>query len=306
MINYNNMSNYNNLNLPDLVVWATPLFAILVILEMLASKKIEKIHYEARDTFASLAMGFGNQIINLGLHSIVVATIIFFYQHRLFEIGIGIWVFVACFFLEDLTYYWVHRIGHERRFFWASHIVHHSSQYYNLSTALRQTWTGNLALGFLFWAPLALLGIHPSIIFFFQGLSLVYQFWIHTETVDKMPKWFESFFNTPSHHRVHHATNPQYLDRNYAGILIIWDKIFGTFALEIEKPKYGIISNISSFNPFIIAFHEWVGIFKDVKSADNFGDKLKFIFNPPGWSPDNSRKTSKMIKAQFEEKTKRK
>lgn len=292
------MKEFIPLHLPDPVEWAVPLFAISVIGEMLYSRWNKNISYETKDTMASLAMGLGNQIVSIIMHGIIVATLIFAYQHRLFDIGVSLPVFIACFFLEDLTYYWVHRIGHEVRFFWASHVIHHSSQHYNLSTALRQTWTGNLALGFLFWTPLAFLGIHPSIIFFFQGLSLVYQFWIHTEAIDKMPKWFEAVFNTPSHHRVHHATNPEYLDKNYAGVLIIWDKIFGTFIPETEKPKYGIVSNLGTFNPFIIGFHEWIGIFKDIK-AKGISSAKNFMFGPPGWTPDNSRKTSKMIKEEY-------
>lgn len=293
---------YFDLNLPNPVEWAIPIFAILVIAEMIFAKFRKNIHYETKDTSASLLMGIGNQIMSLLLAGFVISAMIFVYEHRIFNIGIGVFAFVLCFFLEDLTYYWVHRLGHERRYFWASHIVHHSSQHYNLSTALRQTWTGNLALGFVFWLPLAFIGIHPSIIFLFQGISLIYQFWIHTEAIDKMPKWFEAVFNTPSHHRVHHATNPQYLDKNYAGVLIIWDKIFGTFIQEVEKPKYGIVSNLGTFNPVRIAFHEWIGIFKDLKNAKSKIEFWQYIFGPPGWSIDGSRKTSAMLKKEWNEK----
>lgn len=293
---------FSKLDLPEPVVWAIPLFAVLIIGEMFYSTKNKNISYEAKDTTSSLLMGMGNQIMSLLLAGFVAAATIFAYEHRIFNIGTGIFVFIICFFLEDLTYYWVHRLGHERRYFWASHVVHHSSQHYNLSTALRQTWTGNLALGFVFWLPLAFIGIHPSIIFFFQGLSLVYQFWIHTETIKKMPNWFEAFFNTPSHHRVHHATNPQYLDKNYAGVLIIWDKIFGTFIEETEKPNYGIVSNLGTFNPIRIAFHEWAGIFKDLKTAKSSNEVWNYLFGPPGWSIDGSRKTSAILKKEWQEK----
>lgn len=294
------MQNYFPLELPDIVAYAVPFFGLLVVLEIFLATKSKSVSYETKDTMASLGMGLGNQVLSLVLAGLVASITIFAYKHRFFELGTGPLVFFLCFFLEDLTYYWAHRIGHERRYFWASHVVHHSSQHYNLSTALRQTWTGNLSGGFLFWIPLALIGIHPAIIFMFQGISLVYQFWFHTEAIDKMPKWFEAVFNTPSHHRVHHATNPEYLDRNYGGVLIIWDRIFGTFVLESETPKYGIVSNLGTFNPLRIAIHEWVGIIKDVKNAKSLHELWGFIMGPPGWTPDGTRKTSEMIKLEWQ------
>ena len=157
------------------------------------------------------------------------------------------WTYVLLFFADDLAYYWFHRVHHEVRVFWASHVVHHSSQHYNLSTALRQTWTPMTALPF--WAPLALLGFAPWMILTQLAISLIYQFWIHTERVKKLPAPFEFFFNTPSHHRVHHGANEVYLDRNYGGILIIWDRIFGTFQGETERPVYGLTQNIRTFRP---------------------------------------------------------
>lgn len=298
------MKEYFQIDLPDVVGMATPLFALLIFIEMfLARRKNAEnpINYEAKDTTASLMMGFGSQIVKLPLNVLILGAYIFAYEHRIFELGTGPLVFVLCFFLEDMTYYWFHRFGHEIRYFWASHIIHHSSQYYNLSTALRQTWTGNLAGGFIFWLPMAWLGIHPAIIFLFSGISLVYQFWIHTEAIDKMG-WFEWFFNTPSHHRVHHATNPKYLDKNYAGVLIIWDRMFGTFIDEdkTEKPDYGIVSNLGTFNPVRIAFHEWQGILKDLLQAKSPKAMLGYLFGPPGWSEDGSRKTTAKIKEEWQ------
>jgi sterol desaturase/sphingolipid hydroxylase (fatty acid hydroxylase superfamily) len=209
-------------------------------------------------------------------------------------------VMVACFFAEDLAYYWFHRIAHERRWFWASHIVHHSSQHYNLTTALRQTWTGTLGLNFIFWLPLVYIGFPPLMVFLFSSISLVYQFWIHTETIARMGP-LEWVMNTPSHHRVHHAINAKYLDANYAGVLIIWDRLFGTFVPEDDKEKirYGIISQLGTFNPFRVAFHEWLGIWRDVTHAKSLREVWGYMFGPPGWSPDGSRKTSASIKAEW-------
>ena len=169
------------------------------------------------------------------------------------------WAWIAIFFLDDFTYYWFHRVSHECRFWWAAHVNHHSSQEYNLSTAVRQSWTSVIVGTWTPWIPLALLGFPPAMILAQQGFNLFYQFWIHTEVVRRMPAWFEYLFNTPSHHRVHHASNPRYLDRNYAGVLMVWDRLFGTFVEERdeEPARYGIMKNIETYNPIRIAFHEW-------------------------------------------------
>ncbi|WP_456377411.1 sterol desaturase family protein, partial [Lutibacter sp.] len=221
----------------------------------------------------------------------IVFVITFLYEnYRITTIPFAWWAWLLVFVGQDFFYYWFHRISHESRFFWASHVVHHSSQKYNLSTALRQTWTGSF-FGFIFYLALPLLGFHPLMIFTQMSISLLYQYWIHTELIHKMPRWFEAVFNTPSHHRVHHGSNPLYLDRNHAGILIIWDKLFGTFQPELEDEKvvYGLTSNINSFNPITIAFHEWVAIFKDVlTSKTSVANRIKYFIKPPGWKHDGT------------------
>jgi hypothetical protein len=183
---------------------------------------------------------------------------------------------------------------------WAAHVNHHSSQHYNLSTALRQTWTGNLTMGILFSLPLSWLGFHPVMIAICGGFNLIYQFWIHTEAIKRMPKWFEAVMNTPSHHRVHHATNPRYLDRNYAGVFIIWDKMFGTFTPEVddEPIRYGIVKQLGSFNLLWAVFHEWIGMIADIIRAP-WRHKLAYLLREPGWSHDGSRETSDMIRARW-------
>jgi sterol desaturase/sphingolipid hydroxylase (fatty acid hydroxylase superfamily) len=221
---------------------------------------------------------------------------------RIFTVPFAWWAWILLLFIEDLVYYWFHRISHENRFFWASHVVHHSSQKYNLSTALRQTWSGGF-LAFVFWLPLPLLGFHPVMILAQMSISLIYQYWIHTELIKKMPHWFELIFNTPSHHRVHHATNPQYLDRNHAGIFIFWDKWFGSFEPEVEKPTYGLVKNISSFNPLYVAFHEWIAMFKDVfTSKISFVNRLKYLIKPPGWKHDGTGILSDDIRKEWRNK----
>lgn len=284
-------------DIPPIVTYAVPAFVLLIVIEMFVVKFAKRGRYEARDSATSLAMGLGNRVMDIAFGGIVVAAYFWFYQFRLFDLGWTAPVLVACFFAEDLAYYWFHRTAHERRFFWASHVVHHSSQHYNLTTALRQSWTGALGLCFIFHLPLVLIGFPPLMVFMFSAISLVYQFWIHTEAIRRMGP-FEWVMNTPSHHRVHHATNAKYLDANYAGVLIIWDRLFGTFVPEDdkEKPHYGIVSQLGTFNPFRVAFHEWAGIWRDVRGAKSFREVLGYTFGPPGWSPDGSRKTSRSIK----------
>lgn len=289
--------------LPPIITYAVPGFVLLIIIEMIAVKLTKKGRYEYRDSASSLVMGLGNRVFGIAVGGLMVLAYFAVYQFRLFNLGWTWPVMVACFFAEDLAYYWFHRIAHERRFFWASHIVHHSSQHYNLTTALRQTWTGTLGLNFIFWLPLLYVGFPPLMVLMFSSISLVYQFWIHTELINRMGP-FEWIFNTPSHHRVHHATNAQYLDANYAGVLIIWDRMFGTFVPEDakEKPHYGIVSQLGTFNPFRIAFHEWAGIWRDVTHAKSLKDAVGYVFGPPGWSPDGSRKTSASIKAEWKKR----
>lgn len=282
------------------VSYAVPGFVLLVLLEMLWAWRKSPDSYEPRDTLTSLAMGFGSTIAGLLTAGLVGAAFAAVYQYRLFEIGWAWWAWIACFVLDDLAYYWFHRTAHRVRWFWASHVNHHSSQHYNLSTALRQTWTGTIAFSFIFRLPLLLIGFPPAMILFCAGLNLIYQFWFHTEAVDKCPRWFEAVFNTPSHHRVHHATNPLYLDRNYAGVFIVWDRMFGTFQPEVPeiRPHYGIVKQLGSFNLLWVSFHEWIGIGRDVWNAP-WGSKLGYVWREPGWSHDASRDTSDAIRERW-------
>ncbi|WP_374406955.1 sterol desaturase family protein [Pelagerythrobacter sp.] len=291
--------------MPDFspVDYAIPGFVLLVLAEMLWAWKRRPEAYEARDTLNSLAFGLGSTVAGVLLGGFALFVFLAAYEYRLFEIGWVWWAWIACFVLDDLAYYWVHRAGHRVRWFWASHVNHHSSQHYNLSTALRQSWTGAFTLGFAFKLPLVLLGFHPVMIAVVGGFNLIYQFWIHTEAIQRMPRWFEAVMNTPSHHRVHHATNPRYLDRNYAGVFIVWDRMFGTFETEdgSERIRYGIVKQLGSFNLLHSVFHEWIGMLHDIWRAP-WRHKLSYLLREPGWTHDGSRETSDMIRTRWRER----
>jgi len=282
-------------NFPNIILFAIPFFIIAMLLELYVTIKQGIKTYESKDAFSSIAMGLGNVFLGFFSKAIVLLAFFYIYENfRLFTIPIIWWSFILIFFADDFAYYWFHRISHECRIFWASHVIHHSSQRYNLSTALRQTWSGGF-YSFVFWLWLPLLGFHPGMIMLQMSISLLYQFWIHTEAIDKLPKWFEAIFNTPSHHRVHHGSNPLYLDRNHAGILIIWDKLFGTFQPELkdEKVVYGLVKNINTFNPIRIAFIEWLHLFKDVFSGrKTLKNRILYLIKPPGWRHDGTGKVS--------------
>jgi len=268
----------------NLIHLAIPGFLLLLLIEVIAAAWMHQDLFEWKDTAASLTMGIGNVIIGLFTKVLLFASYSFVHRFALFNIGYQWWAWVLLFFAEDFTYYVFHRSSHECRFFWASHVVHHSSQRYNLGTALRQTWTGGISFSFVFWLWLPLIGFPPLMVMTMQAISLLYQFWIHTELIRSLGP-MEAFFNTPSHHRVHHASNLRYLDRNHAGTLIIWDRLFGTFEPEDEAEPlvYGLTKNIDTYNPVRIAFHEWIDIAHDLRSARTWNERWHLVFGRPGW-----------------------
>jgi sterol desaturase/sphingolipid hydroxylase (fatty acid hydroxylase superfamily) len=289
---------------PILIHYAIPFFVLTVFLEIILTVKVKLEEYEFKDAGTSIIMGLGNVFLGIFTKAMVLTIFLFIYKYRVFTISFSWWVWILILFAEDFTYYWFHRISHESRLFWASHVVHHSSKKYNLSTALRQTWSGSF-YSFVFWIPLILIGFHPVMVIVQMSISLIYQYWIHTELIKKMPKWFEAIFNTPSHHRVHHATNPQYLDRNHAGVFIIWDKIFGTFEAEVEKPVYGLVKNIDTYNPIKIAFTEWYHMLTDFfTSKTSIINRFKYLIKPPGWKHDGTSILSTDLRKEWEDKKK--
>ena len=283
----------------NLLLYAIPAFLLSLWLERVwaGRQRGRPIRgYETRDTLASLAMGIGNVIISAFSTLGAVALWQLAYRHRLLDATRwGTWSWPLLFLGEDFCYYWFHRAHHEVRLFWAAHVNHHSSQYFNLSTALRQPWFTPFT-GPVFWLPLALLGFPPERVLLAQAISLLYQFWIHTEAVDRLPRPLEWLLNTPSHHRVHHGKNVQYLDRNHGGVLILWDRLFGTFEPERERVTYGLTHDITSFNPLRIAVHEWQALFRDLSGARSLRQACGYLFAAPGWSPEGIGQTASELR----------
>jgi sterol desaturase/sphingolipid hydroxylase (fatty acid hydroxylase superfamily) len=193
----------------------------------------------------------------------------------------------------DLLYYVYHRIAHRVRLIWATHQAHHSSEYFNFATALRQKWNNSGEI--LLWIPLPLLGLPPWMVFFSWSLNLIYQFWVHTERIDKLPRPFEFVFNTPSHHRVHHGMDKVYLDKNYGGIFIVWDRLFGSFQPELFRPHYGLTKQVDTFNIWNLQTREYVAIARDWRSAGRLRDRLGYVFGPPGWEPRTAGRTADAV-----------
>jgi sterol desaturase/sphingolipid hydroxylase (fatty acid hydroxylase superfamily) len=276
-------------DVPDPTLYAVPFFLASLALEIFVARRMRRagkdlLGYEdVKDTFASLAMGIGSIAFVAPVSALVFWLGTILWPFRIVDLGEGALGWTAALIGWDLAYYWNHRFEHEVRLLWAAHVNHHSSQKYNLSTALRQPWTPYSSA--LFYPPLALLGISPWLILFSGGINLVYQFWVHTEVIGKLPTPIEYVFNTASHHRVHHGSNGRYLDKNYGGILIVWDRLFGTFEEEHERVVYGLTKNIATYNPIRIAFHEYAAIGKDLLRARSLRDVVGYVFGPPGWGP---------------------
>lgn len=267
------------------VVIAIPMYFILMAIEMIALRFQKHPGYRLNDAITNINCGVISQVTGVFIKVLSIGIYTLIYEKlALFQIPNTVWTFFVLFFLYDFCYYWAHRKSHEINLFWGGHVVHHSSEEYNLSVALRQSSTQTFWT-FFFYFPLALLGFDPLLLILVSGINLLYQFWIHTETIGKMG-FFEKFMNTPSHHRVHHGRNPKYIDKNHGGTFIIFDKWFGTFQEEEETPTYGITTPINSWNPLWINLSHYVTIKKELGMIHGLRDKIRYLFNKPGWLPD--------------------
>lgn len=286
-----------SLKIPYLLI---PIFLSLVVIEALWLKRSRKVAYDWRASAASLVIGLGQNISGLLTAGVFAGVYLWAWQHHLYNIPLKkAWAIALLFLGVEFLYYWQHRISHGCRWFWASHAVHHSSTQFNLSASYRLGWTVGISGVLLIYLPLVWIGFPPPAVFAMLGLNLAYQFWLHTELVPKLG-WFEWAFNTPSHHRVHHGTNVDYLDRNYGGVLIVFDRLFGTYATETEPSRYGLVKPLVSHNPVYIAFHEWLHLWQDVHKARRWRDGFGIVFGPPGWRPNGEQLTTKAMRLSQE------
>lgn len=262
------------------VVISIPIFALLIAAESLYARRIRPDFYNSVDAWTNIFVGFVSVGFNLlfGLFISLIYGGAYYLAPYKFPADAW-WSWVALFFIDDFAYYWFHRVSHESRLFWNFHVVHHSSEYFNLSVAVRQSWFSGL-LHWIFYAPIMFAGFAPWMFATMHGFNLIYQFWIHTRFIKRLGP-LEYVLNTPSHHRVHHGVNNPYLDKNYAGVLIIWDRIFGTFVPETEEPRYGIIKPLKSFNPLWINLHSWHEMLDGIRKQPTLIGKIRCIFGSP-------------------------
>ncbi|VVO98558.1 sterol desaturase family protein [Pseudomonas fluorescens] len=271
----------------DFILYAVPFFFVLIAIELLADRWRGVSHYRVADAINSLSSGVLSTTTGLLTKGVGLVTYGFALEHvAIFELSADrVWVWVFAFVLYDFCYYWLHRMGHERNILWAAHSVHHQSEEYNLSTALRQTSTGFL-LSWIFYLPMAVLGVPLLVFVSVAALNLLYQFWVHTQHIPKLG-WFEGFFVTPSNHRAHHAQNALYMDRNYGGVFIIWDRLFGSFQEEDDNEPviFGVTTPLASWNPLWANVQFYAQLWDDARRAESQWDKLRIWFMRTGWRP---------------------
>lgn len=267
-------------NAPNLIVWAVPFMVLFAALEIIISYLQDRKYYEKKETIGSVLVGIGNLVVSAGMKVVFLYLVVWIYNILPWRMTLNWWTLIPCYVIYDLCSYWAHRISHEQRFWWATHVAHHSGEHYNLTVSFRLSWVQNIKI--IFFLPVALLGFHPIIFFVTNQIAVLFQFWVHTEYIRKCPKWMEYIFATPSNHRVHHGSQEQYIDKNYGATFIFWDRMWKTYEPEIEPVRYGITTNIENkANPFHINFHEYKDMVQDVRKAKGIRKKLFYIFGSP-------------------------
>lgn len=267
-------------NIPNIILWAVPVMLFFTAVEMAVTYYQEKEFYEKKETIGSILVGLGNLVVTAALKLGLLYMCIWIYNLIPWRMELQWWTLIPCYIIYDFFSYWAHRVSHEQRFWWATHIVHHSGEYYNLTVSYRLSWIQHLKI--VFFLPVAFMGFHPIIFFVTNQIAVLFQFWVHTEYIRRMPAWVEYIFATPSNHRVHHGSQEQYIDKNFGATFIFWDRIFGTFEPEDEPVIYGITTNIpNKANPFFINFHELTDMVNDVRKAKGLRKKFFYVFGSP-------------------------
>ena len=279
-----------------ILIGLTPLFLGAFFVEWRVMLKRGQDKYfkgQLMPILTNMNLGAAYQAFELVVHALLfMYAMHWVYDHRFFDVPVNAWTIVPLFILLELCYYVFHRTSHRVRWFWCAHVVHHSGEHMTLSTAMRQSMLYSLTGYWLFFTPLMLLGVTPEMTLAMYAVNLAYQFFVHTESVRKLPRWVEYVFVTPSHHRVHHARNPQYIDKNYGGVLIIFDRWFGTFAEEVEPVEYGIVRQVRSNNIITLNLHEFIDMMKDVMQPGPLWQRLRHIWAPPEWERPGTEKVA--------------
>ena len=283
-----------------LIKLSIPIYAIVIGIEILYSYWKQKKYYSTKGILSNLYLTTLNFSLDILVRGICLGVLWYFYQFKFTEIDKLIHPVIywsVLLIAEDFAFYWMHRIDHYCRFFWAVHVTHHSSEEFNLTVGFRSSVFQPL-YRFIYFIPLSLVGFDPLDVMFMYAATQIYGILIHTKTVGKLG-FLELFLSTPSHHRVHHGSNTKYLDKNMGMIFIIWDRVFGTFEKEEEVVVFGLTENLKSYNPMKMVFHEWRAIIEDLRKQTSIKNKFMYVFGPPGWSHDGSRKTSKQLRNEL-------
>ncbi len=296
------MFNLNEFRELLLILISTPVYIVVIGAEILFSYFHHHKRYSSRGTLENIYLMLLNMLLDVLLRGFCLLVLSYFFQFRLFSIHNTYLYWITLLLAQDFLFYLLHYVDHYSRFFWAVHVTHHSSEEFNLTVGFRSSVFQPL-YRFIYFIPLALCGFKGTDIMFMYSATQIYGILIHTQYIGKLG-FLEHFLSTPSHHRVHHASNVLYLDKNMGMVFIIWDKLFGTFQEELpeEQVKYGLTENIHSRNPGKVIFHEWCSILKDFRKSDSLNNKLMYVFGPPGWSHDGSKKTARQLREELSKK----
>lgn len=268
------------LAIPNIIIWAAPAMFFFVLLEYFIAYYQNRKYYEKKETIGSILVGLGNVTIGVILKTALLYVFIIVYNLIPWRMELNWWTFLPCYIIFDFCSYWAHHVSHRIRFFWATHVAHHSGEHYNLTVSFRLSWAQYIKI--IFFLPVGLIGFHPVIIFITNQIAVLFQFWVHTEYIRRLHPVVEYIFATPSNHRVHHGCQEKYINKNYGATFIIWDRMFGTFQKEEEPAVYGITHNIDhKHDPIHINFHEYVDMFRDIRQASGWKERLFFLFGDP-------------------------
>lgn len=267
------------------LIGVSPLFLVTFFIEwQVMTRRGRRSQFQWKEIVANVSLGASYQVFEVLMWVLATGAIFtWFYQFRFFDIPVNAWTVIPIFVGVEFCYYWFHRASHRIRWFWSAHVPHHSGEVMNFTTAMRQSLLNAFIGIWIFYLPPVILGVPPAVVMFMLAVDLAYQYFVHTESIGKLPAWYEYVFDTPSNHRVHHGRNPQYIDKNYGGVLIIFDRWFGTYEPEVEKVEYGIVRQVKSHNFLVLNVHEFVDMIRDVLAPGALRERLKHLWKPPEW-----------------------